>query len=431
MVYKIRKNKIYLLLFIVILLIPVFNYAEEVAEIKDKINEHKEQIKKIDEEIAKYEKELRRVSTQKKTLSNLVSQLNLSHKKVLLKTKKTKQQISNTQKSILKLKKDLKQKEEYIIDNKQALKNALKHLYMKDQESPIELFLRHNTFSTAWTELENLTKFQSSVTINLDDLKQKKDELTKTIEKLTGEKLKLNKYTKELETEKRTLEISKSEKERILKITKNKETKYQAILRQKRLARQQFEKALQNYESKLKFTGNPSSIPAIGSAILSWPLNYIHITQYFGNTPYAKAGAYNGKGHNGIDLGTPIGSPVMAPADGVVTATGNTDAFRGCLSYGKWVLINHQNGLSTMYGHLSKILVSPGQHLKRGEVFAHSGTTGYSTGPHLHFGVYATNGVKVVRIGSIHKSKHCTNARIPVAPWSAYLNPLNYLPSRH
>ncbi|MEK9183687.1 MAG: M23 family metallopeptidase, partial [Patescibacteria group bacterium] len=109
---------------------------------------------------------------------------------------------------------------------------------------------------------------------------------------------------------------------------------------------------------------------------------------------------------------------------GVVEDIGNTDTIKGCYSYGKWALIRHSNGLSTLYAHLSLIKVKKGQNVAMGETVGYSGSTGYATGPHLHFTVYATQGVKVIKF---ENSVNCRNAVIPVADKKAYLNPLSYL----
>jgi len=111
-----------------------------------------------------------------------------------------------------------------------------------------------------------------------------------------------------------------------------------------------------------------------------------------------------------------------------VKAVGNTDKVRGCYSYGKYVLVKHNNGLSTLYAHLSFIKVNKGDTVITGDTVGYSGNTGYSTGPHLHFAVYASQGVRIVRYGDYVKGKtNCGNAYIPVAPLNAYLNPLDYL----
>lgn len=149
------------------------------------------------------------------------------------------------------------------------------------------------------------------------------------------------------------------------------------------------------------------------------------MTQYFGNTSFSqRTNAYNGNGHNGVDFRANTGDQVYASANGTVTDTGNTDAVPGCYSYGKWVLIEHDNGLSTMYAHLSLIKAQEGDTVSRGEVIGYTGNTGYSTGPHLHFTVYATEGVQVVQYDD---SINCQSAVIPIADLDAYLDPLNYL----
>ena len=167
-------------------------------------------------------------------------------------------------------------------------------------------------------------------------------------------------------------------------------------------------------------------IPKTGSGVLIWPLDNVYITQYFGNTSFATANpqVYNGRGHTGIDFRASIGTPVRSSLSGVVQGTGNTDAIRGCYSYGKWIMIKHPNGLSTLYAHLSLQNVIIGQEVKTGQVIGYSGNTGYSTGPHLHFGVYATQGVKIQTFST---SVNCRGAVIPVADYKAYLNPLSFL----
>ena len=85
--------------------------------------------------------------------------------------------------------------------------------------------------------------------------------------------------------------------------------------------------------------------------------------------------------HPGIDLAVPEGSNVLASGGGTVEATGNDSA------YGLYVLLRHPTGYETMYGHLSRVLVSQGDPIKAGQVIALSGNTGRSTAPHLHFEV--------------------------------------------
>jgi len=90
--------------------------------------------------------------------------------------------------------------------------------------------------------------------------------------------------------------------------------------------------------------------------------------------------------HTGIDIGVPQGTPVHAAADGTVITAG----WGG--GYGNMVIIGHAGGLSTLYGHNSRLACHAGEHVSRGEVIAYSGMTGTATGPHVHFEV-RVNGV--------------------------------------
>ena len=86
--------------------------------------------------------------------------------------------------------------------------------------------------------------------------------------------------------------------------------------------------------------------------------------------------------HAGIDLSGPVGTPIYATADGIVSDAGWNSG-----GYGNLVKIDHGRGIETRYGHLSKIVVRAGQRVKRGELIGRMGSTGRSTGSHLHYEV--------------------------------------------
>ncbi|MEX0657636.1 MAG: M23 family metallopeptidase, partial [Egibacteraceae bacterium] len=88
-----------------------------------------------------------------------------------------------------------------------------------------------------------------------------------------------------------------------------------------------------------------------------------------------------GRMHTGVDFGSPSGAPIYAATGGTVISAG----WRG--GYGLAVVVDHGNGVATLYAHSSQVLVSPGQRVGRGQVIARIGSTGQSTGPHLHFEV--------------------------------------------
>ena len=109
-----------------------------------------------------------------------------------------------------------------------------------------------------------------------------------------------------------------------------------------------------------------------------WPVDG-QVTGSFGE----RIDPFNGEGafHSGVDIGSSYGAQIIAPADGVVTFT---DVMGG---YGKAIMIDHGNGISTRYGHLSGFAVTAGQRVHRGDVIGYVGESGRSTGPHLHYEV--------------------------------------------
>jgi murein DD-endopeptidase MepM/ murein hydrolase activator NlpD len=122
-------------------------------------------------------------------------------------------------------------------------------------------------------------------------------------------------------------------------------------------------------EHKEQLDATPSLLPARG---------WISSGFAYRTDPFTNKRAW----HNGIDVSSPIGTPVYAPANGVI-------AFRGYQGgFGNLLEINHGNGITTRYAHLSKFNVSKGQRVKRGDLIAFVGTTGRSTAPHLHYEVY-------------------------------------------
>jgi murein DD-endopeptidase MepM/ murein hydrolase activator NlpD len=107
-----------------------------------------------------------------------------------------------------------------------------------------------------------------------------------------------------------------------------------------------------------------------------WP-TYGEITTYFG-----EVGRYSPRGHAGLDVAAPQGTPILAADQGeVLKAYWNTDG------YGGLVIIGHPSGYETWYGHLVRFDVEQGEQVKRGELIGLMGSTGLSTGPHVHFEV--------------------------------------------
>lgn len=134
------------------------------------------------------------------------------------------------------------------------------------------------------------------------------------------------------------------------------------------------------------FPFDPSLVGGSGSADTHipsiWPTTGVVTSPYglrWGGTDF----------HPGMDIANDMGTPIVATADGVVEYAGWNSG-----GYGNMVDINHGNGIMTRYGHASQVVVSTGQHVKRGQLIAYMGSTGFSTGPHVHYEVHI-NGNRV------------------------------------
>jgi len=426
-----KKTWITVSIFLSALLVATSAYAQvdeqKIEDIKKNIDDRTSKIRGLENEIEKYEEELVQVGEEKTTLQGAVRSLELSQGKIEAEQGITKNRVSATTFEISKLALEITDKERRITLHTDTLAESLRTINEVDNETFLETILQYDNLSDLWEQIDDIQQFQANLRANLAELRGLKDELLGSKSDQEGKRRELLNYDQELTEQDRALQITKNEKSSLLTKTKSKESNYKTLIEQKREARAEFERELLDFESELKFALDPNSIPGARHGVLSWPVENVRITQTFGDTDFARSGAYNGRGHNGIDFGLPTGTRIKTTLSGTVVATGNTDAFAGCYSYGKWLLVRHNNGLSTLYAHLSHIAVGEGTNVITGQTIGYSGNTGYSTGPHLHLTLFATQGVQIVRFGDIKEITNCADAYVPVAPHAAYLNPLSYL----
>jgi murein DD-endopeptidase MepM/ murein hydrolase activator NlpD len=405
------------------LLLPVALFAQSAEDIRNQIGAQRQQLDALNKEIATYEKELQAVGAKKQTLQSAVNSLDLSVKKTQTKIKAIQNQISTTELEIRELGGHIEDKEKSITMDASAIAESIRSLNENDAASMAEMIFGNVTLSDIWDDTETTRAFQENLKSHVDSLFEAKEVLTENKEEEEKKRAQLVGQRTNLKSEEQSLGVQKKEQQTLLAQTKNQESNYQSIIAQKQAAKASFESALNDLESKLKYTLDPAKLPAAGKGILRWPLDNIRITQQFGRT--ADSGRLYASGtHNGVDFAASIGTPVKAALSGTVMATGNTDAISGCYSYGKWVLLKHANGLATLYAHLSQINVAEGGSVSTGQAVGYSGNTGYATGPHLHFTVYAAGAVQVRPLGS---GKGCNAAVMPVSAMSGYLNPMDYL----
>lgn len=135
--------------------------------------------------------------------------------------------------------------------------------------------------------------------------------------------------------------------------------------------------AIENFAVKQEVNLTSEAIELVGDTEYSFYLESPLVSNWYVSCPY---GGYSG--HKGIDLATRYGAKVLSSEDGVVIS-----AVHSSVSYGNCILVQHDNGYVTRYAHLSKIYVSEGETVSKSELIGRVGSSGNSTGPHLHFEV--------------------------------------------
>lgn len=435
-------KKFFYILLLILSITPLMSFqveiikAETVEELQEKINIVEKNREKLEKEIKAYQAQLKEISNQASTLQGAIKTLDVSVSKINTEVKVTENNINKTTYTIEDTNLEISVKEKQINQNKKALVELLKKIDEHNNRSIWEMLLSQKDISYFWNDMESLVQVQSKINEQVTSIKNIKANLEKAKVNLEKEKEQLESYTKELADRKKVLDSTKKEKSNLLSATKSKESEYQKLLKEKEAQKKAFDEEIQNIEMTIKFLIDKTSYPSAKKGIIIWPLATFKITQEFGGTQFAKnnPGIYGKPYHPGVDFGVPTGTKVRSVSSGVVKGFDNTDAYNGCYAWGKWILIEHDNGLSSLYAHLSVISVQVGQRVKAGDVIGYSGNTGVSTGPHLHFSLYATQGVQIAKYSVYKKGSttgcSATNATGPFADQDAYLNPLDYFPQQ-
>ncbi len=399
-------------------------HADTAAELQAKIDAQNKALNSLNAEIAQYQNQLTVIGNNKNTLSNAIKALTIQAQKLAADIKVSQAKISATNAKIDLLGSTIVNTNNSIGDLKTALGKSLREMNAQDRSSDSIIATMQN-FSDVWRYAGEQNAFRSGIQEKVSELAVTEQVLITKKGEVESAKKTLLALDSQLKDQRTITMNTQAQKNSLLVSTKNSEKAYQKLLADKIALKNQMEGDLRDFESKLKYVLNPKLLPPAGSSPLAWPLDKIVITQLFGRTVDAQR-LYTSGTHNGVDFGVPIGTPVKAMASGVIVGSGNTDLSCPKASYGMWLYIKYDNGLSSLYGHLSLIKASNGQRVSAGDVVAYSGMTGYATGPHLHLTIIAADA------GSIQSfpSKACNgkNYTAPVAALNAYLDPMLYLP---
>ncbi|MFM1539089.1 murein hydrolase activator EnvC family protein [Helcococcus bovis] len=380
------------------------------------IDQNNDVKKSINEELSKLQKE-------KASLEDQIGFLNGEIQKTLNKIYDNEAQIIDTTAKISKNEKEVNEIKKKILKNTELLKKRLVIMYKMGDAQKVEVLLSSQNFNDFLSRNKMMTTITKNDKNLIETLKSDKEKLDKLLNELNGQKKVLEITKQNLEKEKFDLDAQKSIKDKLLADVKSKEgekskkieeldkyiSDYEAKISEKISEKRSLQDKKQSLESeiadlerkieeeaetarlealrrkKAELDDINSSSPNYGNGQLAWPSDAKYISSYFGwrsGFTLQDGSWYSGGFHSGVDLAGPLGTNIYAAEDGVVTYAGWND-----YGYGNLIIIDHGNGMTTRYAHLSSIPVSVGQRVSRGQYIAPMGTTGYSTGSHLHFEV--------------------------------------------
>ncbi len=370
----------------------VFGGTSQEIDLKRAIEEKSKELLEVHQKIQETQDNLIAAENKSKSLSQelkkfnyTIGQLNLSIKSNLINIDKLEFEIDSLNLDINRVEEEIKLKEK-------AVNKILREMQIKDGEGLVVLFLKSQSLSEGLAEIDNLNQIKNSLSKEVADLSQLKENLDGNKNQSLQKKKKVEAEHQNAQARKRITEEQKIERNELLALTKNQQKIYEELIDE--LSRKQTEIAIEieKIEAELRRKIDPSLLPPERPGVLEWPVEsgFKKITQNYGATTFARYG-YKGKWHNGIDIGSPFGTPVLAAGEGTVVNIGDQDRFCPKGAYGKYIVILHGNNLVTLYGHIFEQSVNPGDRVSRGQVIGYMGSTGYSTGPHLHFTVYDSN----------------------------------------
>ncbi|MFM7089004.1 MAG: murein hydrolase activator EnvC family protein [Candidatus Paceibacterota bacterium] len=399
-------------------------FAQTVDELQNKISEKNNDIARIEQEIKAYQAELNNLGVQKNSLANQIKQLDVTKKKLNADISLTKKKIEKTNLKISTLNQDIGKKEGSISNNREVIGSQIRKMHELEAESMlVSTLLTKKYFTQFWNDIDNMATVREKILVEIGELELVKKNLVGSRDDATIARAELEDLNKALADQKKIVDQNTIEKNTLLKQTKNNEANYQKLVLDQTAKKNALEQELRDFESRLQFILDPKTLP-IGN-VLAWPLDNVFVTQLFGRTVAARR-LYASGSHSGVDFRASVGTPIRAMANGTIRGVGDTDTTCPKASFGKWIFVEFDNGLSATYGHLSLAKATNGERVTRGDIIGYSGATGRVTGPHLHVTVYAPGAASVQTV----PSRSCIGRTLtqPLAATNAYLDPMLYLP---
>lgn len=353
--------------------------AESIAQKKDEISQAKEERKKLQQGLSDIKKMVADLEKSKSSLQNYVKELDSQLMSLEAKILELKGLISEKEEEIEQTRKELE--EAIAIEEKQyeEMKIRIKFMYEKGNDFYLEMMLGADSFGDMLNKAQYVEAISAYDRKKLEEFQLNRELIEVCKAELEEEEALLKEAKEAVEQEQKNLETLIASKEKEITAyesdIKNQEQaikEYEAYIREQDETIAALEKALKEMESSssLKYDGG----------MFKWPApSYTRISDYYGWRMHPTLGV--NKFHNGVDMAAPGGSPILAAYDGTVAAAGYSSTM------GNYIYLNHGSGLVTIYMHASALYVSAGQQVSKGDKIAAVGTTGRSTGNHLHFGV--------------------------------------------
>lgn len=386
-------KKIFSLMIIAALVLSAFDLKVDrtVAQTEEeaRIEELRQQIAALEAEAKQYRSniasERAKATSLQREITLLKNQISAIETEIALTGKK----IDRTKLEIQDLEGDIFDTEQNIGKQREAIGRLLIFLNRQDEEPLITMLIKNQNISEFFRQSQYLANINSQLLILIDELERAKRILENDKTSLQQKQAELEHLKEESQQKKLSLASAKTSKDSLLIQTKGQEAQYQRMLADVEKRKTEFFKQLRFLETKIVAGGlyilkiTATSVPPRGTKLFQYPEDDTRLTQGYGMTTFAKRGAYGGAPHNGIDMAAGYGSPIKAIGEGEIVANGYNDGF------GNWVAIKHPNNMVSIYAHMSGLSpLKVGTAVKTGEVIGYEGSTGNSTGSHLHLSLY-------------------------------------------
>lgn len=345
----------------------------------DDLSKKKNQLKDIKSSISSIKKKISVIQGEKKetlvAMDKLDKEIDIAEGEI----SRLKNQVKKTNESITSTTEELNRSIEEFREYKNQCSERIKAIYMNGPSGYLEILLSSESFSDFLSRAENVNIIMKYDNQLLTEMKEKQKNIEEKKKLLVDKKKQLEKCKREYALKKDKLDdANKRKKQFYVKLNSDQKELEDALEEELRMSRQ-LEKQIKDILIARQKNSNIYSGDKTGILRVS-DIGYMpKITSQFGMRYHPILHKY--KMHTGVDFGVPSGTPVYSMADGEVIIS------QYLSGYGYTVVIDHGSGITTLYAHNSRLLVSDGQKVKKGQRVSISGSTGYSTGPHLHFEV--------------------------------------------